>query len=103
MFRKENESKDDIGLLKTMVAGSIGGMVFWTIVYPVDLAKSRIQIHNTNELLLPLIVKIARTEGIRALFSGLSPTLLKTLPSAATLFAVYEYSKRFMYYITEDW
>lgn len=85
-----------------MVAGSVGGMVFWTLTYPVDVAKSRIQVTNSNEYLVPYILKIVRTEGTGALYSGLYPTLLRTIPATATLFATYEYSKKFLYYVTKD-
>ncbi|KAF5280497.1 hypothetical protein FQA39_LY18042 [Lamprigera yunnana] len=37
------QKKEDIGLAKTMIAGAVGGMVFWTITYPIDVVKSRIQ------------------------------------------------------------
>lgn len=82
-----------------MVAGAIGGVVFWSVTYPVDVAKSRIQVNNSNEYLATLLVQIARTEGVGTLYSGLAPTLLRTIPATATLFVVYEYSKKFLHYV----
>lgn len=39
---------------------------------------------------------IVRNEGINSLYSGLKPTLIRTIPATATLFVTYEYTKRFM-------
>lgn len=91
-----------MGLLKTMLAGAVGGAVFWTATYPVDVAKSRIQVNSLDENMFTMIVKIFRTEGIVALYNGLTPTLLRTIPATATLFVTYEYSKRWMHYIFKD-
>lgn len=43
-----------------------------------------------------MALNIARTEGITALYCGLKPTLIRTIPATAVLFVVYEYSKKFM-------
>lgn len=97
LFTKPGQSKDDIGLLKTMVSGAVGGASFWTLTYPVDVAKSRIQITNSRENMFVMIMKIMRLEGIRALYSGLTPTLVRTVPATSTLFVTYEYSKQFLH------
>jgi hypothetical protein len=36
------------------------------------------------------VAKVYRTEGLRALYGGLVPHLIKTVPNAAVMFAVYE-------------
>lgn len=35
--------------------------------------------------------------GVMALYNGLKPTLVRTVPATAALFVVYEYSKKFMH------
>lgn len=97
LFRRPNETKDEIGLWKTMIAGGVGGMIFWTVTYPVDVVKSRIQVNSTSESLGLLLMQIARKEGVGALYSGLSPTLIRTIPATATLFVTYEYTKKFLH------
>ncbi|EFA02052.1 mitochondrial ornithine transporter 1 [Tribolium castaneum] len=99
LLARPGESKDDIGLFKTMVAGALGGMSFWTLTYPVDVAKSRIQVTNSKMNMVAMILQISRREGFRQLYNGLTPTLVRTIPSTATLFATYEYSKRFLHQI----
>ncbi|RZC33877.1 mitochondrial ornithine transporter 1, partial [Asbolus verrucosus] len=93
LFTLPGQSKDDIGLFKTMVAGAIGGASFWTLTYPVDVAKSRIQVTNSSMNMFSMIVKIGKEEGVKALYTGLKPTVLRTIPSTATLFVTYEYSR----------
>lgn len=99
LLSKPNQKKEDIGLLKTMVAGAVGGGIFWTITYPVDVAKSRIQVNNTSDNLVTTISKILKYEGVAILYKGLTPTLIRTLPATAALFATVEYSKKFFHNI----
>lgn len=41
---KPGQSRDEIGALKTMVAGAVGGSVLWLVIFPADVVKSRIQV-----------------------------------------------------------
>ncbi|XP_069675092.1 mitochondrial ornithine transporter 1 isoform X2 [Periplaneta americana] len=89
--------KDEIGPLRTMIAGAVGGIVFWAVIFPADVVKSRIQVSGLSGSLLPLILQISRKEGIRALYSGLQPTLVRTVPATATLFLLYETTKKVLH------
>lgn len=90
------QTKDDIGLLKTMTAGAVGGLVLWAVIFPADVIKSRIQVNNLTESMLSVGKSIVKNEGPLALYNGLKPTLIRTIPATAVLFVVYEYSKKFM-------
>ncbi|XP_033187700.1 mitochondrial ornithine transporter 1 [Bombus vancouverensis nearcticus] len=96
LLTKPNESKNDIGWQRTMVAGAIGGSVLWLVIFPADVVKSRIQIKNLKSPALVVMKDIVKNEGISSLYNGLKPTLIRTVPATATLFVTYEYSKRFM-------
>ncbi|XP_046802655.1 mitochondrial ornithine transporter 1-like [Lucilia cuprina] len=89
-----DQSKNDIGPLKTMCAGAIGGIVLWTVTFPADVIKTRIQINNIKGSMLSVGSDILRKEGILAFYNGLLPSILKTIPATAVLFLVYEYSKK---------
>lgn len=93
---RPDQKKDDIGLLRTMAAGSVGGVCLWTAIFPADVIKSRVQISNIKTNMFVMGLNIARTEGISALYNGLKPTIIRTIPATAVLFVVYEYSKKFM-------
>ncbi|XP_065365330.1 mitochondrial ornithine transporter 1-like [Calliphora vicina] len=93
-FTQPNQSKEDIGALKTMCAGAFGGIVLWTTTFPADVIKTRIQINNLKGTMLSVGSDILRKEGILAFYNGLLPSILRTVPATATLFLVYEYTKK---------
>ncbi|XP_029053894.1 mitochondrial ornithine transporter 1 [Osmia bicornis bicornis] len=102
LLSKPNESRNDIGWQKTMIAGGVGGTVLWLVIFPADVIKSRIQVKNLKEPALVIMKDIVRNEGIGALYNGLKPTLLRTVPATATLFVTYEYTKKFMHNYFEN-
>lgn len=79
-----------------MTAGAVGGLVLWSVIFPADVIKSRIQVNNLKESMLSVGTNIVRTEGPLALYNGLKPTLIRTIPATAVLFVVYEYSKKML-------
>ncbi|XP_013175426.1 PREDICTED: mitochondrial ornithine transporter 1 [Papilio xuthus] len=97
LLAKPGQSKDDIGFVKTMIAGAVGGCVLWTVIFPSDVIKSRVQISNKKLKFLTVGYEIVKKEGFLALYNGLKPTLIRTVPATAALFVVYEYSKKFMH------
>ncbi|KAG8820374.1 hypothetical protein FRC19_008936 [Serendipita sp. 401] len=81
-------------------SGSFGGVSYWLACYPLDVVKSRVQLSDK-----PLrgifyvrdeLVAIAREGGMRALFKGLSPSLLRSIPAAAATFAGFELTREFL-------
>lgn len=64
LLRKPGQSKDDIGLLRTMIAGAAGGVVLWTVIFPSDVIKSRIQISNKKLKFLTVGYEIIQKEGM---------------------------------------
>jgi solute carrier family 25 ornithine transporter 2/15 len=51
------------GPLRTMIAGAVGGIVFWIVIFPADVVKSRIQVSRLTGSLLSIMVQIFRQEG----------------------------------------
>ncbi|XP_066602842.1 mitochondrial ornithine transporter 1 [Prorops nasuta] len=92
-----SQSADDIGWQKTMIAGAVGGSFLWLVIFPADVVKSRIQVKNLRTPALVVMKDIVRNEGAGALYNGLKPTLIRTVPATATLFITYEYTKRFLH------
>ena len=50
LLAKPGQSRDEIGWVKTMVAGGIGGSVLWLVIFPADVVKSRIQVNMITTL-----------------------------------------------------
>ncbi|CAL1573647.1 unnamed protein product [Knipowitschia caucasica] len=91
--------KDDIGVLPIIFSGGLGGGCLWLVVYPMDCVKSRIQVMSMTAKqggFFKTLMTIARTEGVRALYSGLTPTMVRTFPANGALFLGYEASRKFM-------
>lgn len=96
MLAAEGEDKDDLGFVKTTIAGGIGGMCLWTSIFPFDVVKSRIQIESSRESMTSVLKQVLRKEGVRGLYKGLTPTLLRTFPGTGALFVAYENTKYYL-------
>ncbi|XP_074535092.1 solute carrier family 25 member 15a [Halichoeres trimaculatus] len=91
--------KESIGILPLMFSGGFGGACLWMVVYPIDCVKSRIQVHSLagrQEGFRKTFLGIIRAEGVTALYSGLTPTMIRTFPANGALFLAYEASRKFM-------
>ncbi|KAM6969847.1 solute carrier family 25 member 15b [Aplochiton taeniatus] len=91
--------KDDIGVAPIVFSGGLGGACLWLVVYPMDCVKSRIQVMSMMgkpDGFFATFMTIARSEGVRALYSGLTPTMIRTFPANGALFLGYEASRKIM-------
>jgi solute carrier family 25 carnitine/acylcarnitine transporter 20/29 len=92
-----NNNKKDSLWWSSALAGGLAGCLSWTIVYPIDVIKSRIQslpldAPAKERSFLHIARSISRNEGFaRLIFSrGLAVTLLRAFPVNGTIFFVYE-------------
>ncbi|KAK2649562.1 hypothetical protein Ddye_017051 [Dipteronia dyeriana] len=95
-------SKD---LLCNAAAGAAAGVIAATFVCPLDVIKTRLQVHglpklaNGNvkgSLIVGSLQHIFHKEGLRGMYRGLSPTALALLPNWAVYFTIYEQLKSFL-------
>jgi solute carrier family 25 ornithine transporter 2/15 len=86
-------ARETVGPLGTVAAGAVAGLTLWTLVFPADVVKSRLAVTGARTPLLKMLLTIRRTEGLAALYSGLAPTLLRTVPATGALFLVVEQSR----------
>eukprot|EP01025_Chloroclados_australasicus_P027861 TRINITY_DN2756_c1_g1_i3.p2 TRINITY_DN2756_c1_g1~~TRINITY_DN2756_c1_g1_i3.p2 ORF type:complete len:375 (-),score=28.36 TRINITY_DN2756_c1_g1_i3:575-1699(-) len=80
------------------IAGIIAGAITATVICPLDVLKTRMQVQHgpkaKYEGIFVGLVRIVKDEGIRGLYRGLSPTLVALLPNWGVYFTVYETMKR---------
>lgn len=95
------QSKDDIGPVKTVVSGGVAGVTLWTVIFPADVVKSRLQVSGATTPMLVMMSRIYKEEGLLALYNGLGPTVIRTFPATGALFLAYEYSKKWMHSIVD--
>ncbi|ESO11324.1 hypothetical protein HELRODRAFT_186259 [Helobdella robusta] len=102
-YMQATDDIHDVGLLESLICGSVAGLTAKTIVYPLDLAKKRLQIvgfHDYGRVIVgravaysgmvDCIATVARQEGVGALYKGLVPSMMKALLTSALIFASYE-------------
>jgi solute carrier family 25 ornithine transporter 2/15 len=95
-LKPEGGTKEDVGPLGTMFSGGMAGVTLWTVIFPADVIKSRLQVSGSTEPMLSVGRNIIKNEGFLALYNGLLPSLLRTFPATGALFIAYEYSRAFM-------
>lgn len=72
--------------LHSFVLGSFAGMIGASIVYPIDIIKTRMQNQKGNSMYssyLDCFKKLVRNEGILGLYSGLLPQIVGVAPEKA--------------------
>ncbi|ELR05808.1 hypothetical protein VC83_04415 [Pseudogymnoascus destructans] len=91
------------GSFATGTIGAFSGAFGASIVYPVNLLRTRLQAQGT--VLHPQtytgVVDCARKtvgkEGVQGLFKGITPNLLKVVPAVSITYMVYENAKKVMH------
>lgn len=88
-------------VVRKLSCGALAGSISQTLTYPFDVIRRKMQVTGMASATkyngaVDAFVTIARTEGLRGLYRGLWPNLLKVAPSIATSFFVYELVKEFL-------
>jgi solute carrier family 25 phosphate transporter 23/24/25/41 len=82
------------------VIGATSGAVSATVVYPMNLLRTRLQAQGTvlhqptYTGILDVTTRTIKNEGLRGLFKGVTPNLLKVAPAISISYIVYENSKK---------
>ncbi|PFH47428.1 hypothetical protein AMATHDRAFT_67729 [Amanita thiersii Skay4041] len=86
-------------LMNNFISGSIGGFAGTVLNTPIDVVKSRIQgatkvpgVIPKYNWTFPALIMIAREEGIRALYKGFVPKVLRLAPGGGVLLLVVEFT-----------
>lgn len=83
-------------------AGAAAGAIAATFVCPLDVIKTRLQVHGLpatpnsgrpGSIVVTSLKNIIRNEGFKGLYRGLSPTIIALLPNWTVYFIVYEQLK----------
>ncbi|KAL1237270.1 putative calcium-binding mitochondrial carrier F55A11.4 [Trichinella spiralis] len=95
-FLKFNsESSHELSLLERFLAGSLAGSAAQTLIYPLEVLKTRLALRKTGQMnqgILHAFQQIYRKEGIHALYRGYVPNLIGIIPYAGIDLAVYEFT-----------
>jgi hypothetical protein len=83
-----------LGAAPTLAAGGLAGMVGWSLVFPMDVVKSRMQTSPVGTSALTVARTLLREEGPRALYRGCSAAVARAFPANAALLLGFELSHR---------
>lgn len=89
-----NERKKD-HKARSFLAGSLAGLVSQIFTYPLDLARARMAVSNSDKLKLVDVFKtVVMKDGYSALYRGCLPSMIGIVPYAGAAFFTYETAKR---------
>ncbi|OMJ68656.1 hypothetical protein SteCoe_33831 [Stentor coeruleus] len=92
-----NTEKDIFAII---ISGGFAGVAFWTITYPIDLLKSRIQsdsiINPRYKGTVDCFVQTLNEEGWKTFTRGYLPCMLRAFPVNIALFVGFELAMKFV-------
>ncbi len=95
LIRTENQKTAET--LRNFIAGTLGGILATTVNTPFDVVKTRVQSFIPSfgtvpvyRWALPGVLKIAREEGVRGLYRGYVPKVLRLGPGGGILLVVFD-------------
>eukprot|EP00658_Telonema_sp_P-2_P025956 TRINITY_DN20472_c0_g1_i3.p2 TRINITY_DN20472_c0_g1~~TRINITY_DN20472_c0_g1_i3.p2 ORF type:complete len:187 (-),score=28.73 TRINITY_DN20472_c0_g1_i3:248-808(-) len=90
LFR--NKDTGELPSSGCIFAGASAGVAYWTLPFPADTVKTRLQVMSgqRNPGFMEVLRSIVQTEGIRGLYRGWMVTALRAAPSNAAVFYTYE-------------
>lgn len=79
-------------VLPSFIAGGCAGAASWSIVYPIDIAKTTIQMSDVSSKSTVVVLReMWVSHGFKYLYRGLGTTIVRSLPVNAVVFPVYEF------------
>ncbi|KAL1130729.1 hypothetical protein AAG570_011970 [Ranatra chinensis] len=89
---RNNNTTRDLTIYERFIAGSLAGGFSQTVIYPLEVLKTRLALRKTGEYksILDAAKKIYFREGWRSFYKGYIPNLLGIIPYAGIDLAVYE-------------
>jgi solute carrier family 25 carnitine/acylcarnitine transporter 20/29 len=95
-FTPAGGTKDDCAWYAFPLSGGVGGFSYWTIFFPADTVKTRMQTDPAYMKMGALrgMGAIYRAGGVAALYRGYGITACRAFPAHGIVFSVYEASTR---------
>ncbi|OQR92463.1 Mitochondrial Carrier (MC) Family [Achlya hypogyna] len=101
MSLEDMSSKRELHPLAVLTAGGCAGATGWSIVFPVDVVKSRMQVGN-NVSFMSAASAVWNANGFRGFYRGWSAAVLRSFPANGCLFLGVEMTHRLFHYLDAD-
>lgn len=90
------ENPKDLPASKMMLAGGCSGVALWTVMFPADVVKTRMQVDPsyTKYSFFQALGLIYKQQGLRGLYKGWTLTAARSFPSNAVIFVCYDTCSR---------
>jgi len=90
---------------RTLFAGGMAGIFNWVVAIPPDVLKSRLQTAPQGRYtgIIHVFKELIQTEGIRSLYKGFVPVMLRAFPANAACFMGYELTIKFLDFLWPNW
>lgn len=92
--------QESLGFKLSLLCGAASGTLSTLVTFPFDTVRRRMQIQNLHieegkrMSGLQQLTNVVKTEGVKGLYRGLPPEILKVIPMVGTMFTVYEFLKQ---------
>ncbi|KAI9739041.1 MAG: hypothetical protein M1834_007253 [Cirrosporium novae-zelandiae] len=96
------EGDQNPNAVRKLIAGAVSGAVAQSFTYPFDVLRRRFQINTMNGMgyqykgIWDAVKCIITQEGLRGMYKGLVPNLLKVAPSMASSWLSFEVTRDFL-------
>lgn len=98
---KPGESVNNLAPSKLLLAGGVGGIMYWGLNYPFDVIKSAMQADATlpyerkYQSMSDCARQLYAEGGMKRFYRGYTPCMLRSVPANAVCFFAYEKTKEF--------
>ena len=93
-----NMTPDSLPSWNYIIGGGLAGSAGWFTIFPFDNIKSRQQANPQKATLIETARNAIRSGGIRSVYKGCLPCVLRGFPANGALFLTVEYTKKIFHY-----
>lgn len=86
--------KKDLGKMDKFIIGAASRALATTIMSPITLVKTRFEYYPKHLGIYPTLANIVKNDGVRGLFSGLVPSIMRDAPYSGLFYLFYTSSKQ---------
>ena len=100
LLKPPGGSVEDLSVWKLLVSGGMAGYAYWLPWYPIDAIKSKLQADSLANPkysgILDCLAQTVKSEGVRGLYRGFLPCMLRAFPANAATFLTFESMMRLL-------